>query len=273
MNKTSVLPLLMFALVVSGCTSTPKKKKTTSSSEQSSKVDPTSSETSTSGPTSQQPSPTSSVIPSSSSTAPASSSITPQPEPGTEVSRLIETSLDNFETGTGFTAGGRQIDNHDDSQPNDKKKNAELLTNYFSTICDIEGMIGSITYTALNTNVDRNNGTDIYLTIGTSDAGKIVWQSITPMKKVVLKVNNYHKWYRDYSTETEEQWHTDSAKLIVNGSETSMVVTETNIEPESRTVTYEPSETFTSLTIENELIGGTDHNRIFLESIQITWVY
>jgi len=264
MNKTSVLPLLLFALVISGCTSIPKKKKQSSSDSPTSQ---TSVEPGTSSVAVSSQVASTSVLPSS------SSSITPQPEPGTEVTRFIETSLDNFETGTGFVAGGRQIDNHDDSQPNDKKKNAELLTNYFSTICDIEGMIGSITYTALNTNVDRNNGTDIYLTIGTSDAGKIVWQSATPMKKVVLKVNNYHKWYRDYSTETEEQWHTDSAKLIVNGSETSMAVTETNVEPESRTITYEPAETFTTLTIENELIGGTDHNRIFLESIQITWIY
>ncbi|MBR0194232.1 MAG: hypothetical protein IJQ40_02410 [Bacilli bacterium] len=263
MNKTSVLPLLIFALVVSGCTSTPKKKKST--------LDTSSIQTSINPGTSSVEA--SSQVASTSISPSSSSSITPHPEPGTEVTRLMETSLDSFETGTGFTAGGRQIDNHDDSQPNDRKKNAELLTNYFSTICDIEGMIGSITYTALNTNVDRNNGTDIYLTIGTSDAGKIVWQSVVPMKKVVLKVNNYHKWYRDYSKETEEQWHTDSAKLIVNGSETSMAVTETNVEPESRIVTYEPSETFTTLTIENELIGGTDHNRIFLESIQITWIY
>ncbi len=255
MKKTQLSLLSLIALVIAGCTSAPKKKKSSfdASSNQASEV-------------SSQVAPTS-VLPS------LSSSITPPPEPGTEVSRLIETSLDTFETGTTFKAGGRQIDNHDDSQPNDKKKNAELLTNYFSAICDIEGMIGSITYTAINTNVDRNNGADVYLTIGTSDAGKIVWQSVTPMKKVVLKVNNYHKWYRDYSTETEEQWHTDSAKLIVNGSETSMVVTETNVEPESRIVTYEPSETFTTLTIENELIGGTDNNRIFLESIQITWIY
>ena len=263
MKKIQLSLLSLIALVIAGCTSTPKKKK--------SSLDGSSSQTSinpgtSSAEASSQVSPTS-VLPSS------SGSITPPPGPGTEVSRLIETSLDNFETGTGFTAGGRQIDNHDDSQPNDKKKNAQLLTEYFSTICDIEGMIGSITYTALNTNVDRNNGTDVYLTIGTSDAGKIVWQSLTPMKKVALKVNNYHKWYRDYSKETEEQWHTDSAKLIVNGSETSMVVTETNVEPESRIVTYEPSEAFTTLTIENQLIGGTDHNRIFLESIEITWVY
>lgn len=263
MKKTQLSLLSLIALVIAGCTSAPKKKKSSldASSNQTS-INPGTSSVETSS----QVAPTS-VLPSS------SSSITPPPEPGTEVSRLIETSLDTFETGTGFIAGARQIDNHNDSQPNDKKKNAELLTNYFSTICDIEGMIGSITYTALNTNFDRNNGTDVYLTIGTSDAGKIVWQSVTPMKKVVLKVNNYHKWYRDYSTETEEQWHTDSAKLIVNGSETSMVVTETNVEPESRIVTYEPSETFTTLTIENELIGGTDHNRIFLESIQITWIY
>lgn len=263
MKKTQLSLLGLIALVIAGCTSTPKKKKSSldASSNQTS-VNPGTSSVEASS----QAAPTS-VLPSS------SSSITPPPAPGTEVSRLIETSLDTFETGTTFIAGGRQIDNHDDSQPNDKKKNAELLTNYFSTICDIEGMVGSITYTALNTNVDRNNGADVYLTIGTSDAGKIVWQSVTPMKKVVLKVNNYHKWYRDYSTETEEQWHTDSAKLIVNGSETSMVVTETNVEPESRIVTYEPSESFTTLTIENELIGGTDHNRIFLESIQITWIY
>ena len=94
------------------------------------------------------------------------------------------------------------------------------------------------------------------------------------MKKVVLKVNNYHKWYRDYAKgETEEQWHTDSSKLIVNGSETSMEVTDISIEPESRFVVYEPTEPFTTLTIENELIGGTDHNRIFLESLEITWIY
>lgn len=267
MKKTHLYLLSLVALVVSGCTSTPKKKKQSSSDVPATQ---TSAKPGTSvGPTSQSVTTSSSVSPSGSS----ATSKTPPPV-GTEVTRTIATCLDDFETGTTFAAGGRQIDNHDEFQPNDKKQNAELLTGYFTSICNIEGMISSITYTALNTNVDRNNGKDIYLTIGTSDAGKIVWNSTTPMKKVVLKVNNYHKWYRDYAKgETEEQWHTDSAKLIVNGSETSMAITDISIEPESRFVAYEPTEPFTTLTIENELIGGTDHNRIFLESLEITWIY
>lgn len=263
MKKTSVSILLLLVLLVSGCTSTSRKKKSSKDSGESSQISNVSSKSAEQSSSQQS---------SASSSSSGASSIEPPPA-GTEETRTIATSLDDFEEGTGFNAGGRQIDNHDENQSADKIQNAELLTTYFSSICNIEGMISSITYTALNTNPNRNNGHDIYLTIGTSEAGKIVWQSSTPMKKAVLKVNNYHKWYRDYATEAEEQWHTDSAKLVVNGSETDMTVTETNVEPTTRTVTFEPGTTFNSLTIENKLIGGTDHNRIFLESIEITWIY
>ena len=201
MKKTSVSILVLLAVVICGCTNTSKKKKNSKEEGVSTTSSNNSSETSFPGQSSTQ------VISSTSAISSQAPSETPPPPAGTEVTRTIATCLDPFETGTGFAAS-RQIDNHDNEQSADKVQNAAILTSYFSSICDVEGMISSLTYTTLNTNVDRNNGNDVYLTIGTTCAGSIVWQSTAQMKKVVLHVNNYHKWYRDYQTETEEQWHT-----------------------------------------------------------------
>ena len=281
MRKSIITLSTLLALVVTGCTSTPKKKKATTSEQptteapsKTSEVSPTSvTQSPTSAPTSAQPT---SVTPTTVSPTSSSSETTvvPPPTPGTEVTKTIATAFDEFKNNSGFTAGGQQIDTDLLQPTNDKTKNAAKLKTYFESICDVEGMISDLVFHNLNTNQTKIN--DLYLTAGTASvAGSITWTSAIQMKSVSLTVKNYFKYYKDDYTDPSavEVCHTDSAQLSVNNEKYAMTVTDINIEPTHQTFTYSPAETFTSLEITNDLIGGTSSNRIFIESISITFVF
>ena len=280
MRKSIITLSTLLALVISGCTSTPKKKKsatseqpTTEAPSKTSEVSPTSATQSpTTPPTSAQPTsatPTS-VAPTSSR---SETTLVPPPTPGTEVTKTIVTCLDDFKTNAGFTGSSQQIDTDLTDPTNDKTKNAAKLKTYFESICDAEGMVEDLVFHNLNTIIPQGNS-DVYLTLGTSNQGTINWTSSVAIKSVSLVVNNYHKYYRDYTVEgSVEQWHTDNAQLSINNQKYEMNVTDTSIQPTHQTFTYAPSESFTSFEVTNDLIGGTDHNRIFIESISITFVF
>ena len=280
MRKSIITLSTLLALVVTGCTSTPKKKKATTSEQptteapsKTSEVSPTSvTQSPTTAPTSAQPT---SVTPTTVSPTSSSSETTVvPPTPGTEVTKTIATAFDEFKNNSGFTAGGQQIDTDLLQPTNDKTKNAAKLKTYFESICDVEGMISDLVFHNLNTNQTKTN--DLYLTAGTASvAGSITWTSAIQMKSVSVTVKNYFKYYKDDYTDPSavEVCHTDSAQLSVNNEKYAMTVTDINIEPTHQTFTYSPAETFRSLEITNDLIGGTSSNRIFIESISITFVF
>ena len=254
MKKSSISLLVLLALVFSGCTTNTKKKK---SSKEGASVSQTSEN------------------PTSSQTSEGGTSVNPTSvTPGTEVTKTIVTAFDEFKEKSGFTYGGQQIDTDLLQPTNDKTKNAAKLKSYFESVCDGDGMVSDIVFHNLNTN--ESNTKDLYLTAGTASAvGSITWTSATQMKSVSLTVKNYYKYYKDDYTDPSatEVCHTDSAQLSVNNEKYPMIVTDISIEPTHQTFTYAPSETFTSLSITNDLIGGTTSNRIFIESIAITFVY
>lgn len=281
MRKSITTLIALFAWIVAGCTSTTKKKRSPSKEQLTTESLGTSSENLSTSIVSKTTTAQSSIQTTSStqiSSGPIISnsaiSIVPPPTPGTEVTKTIVTAFDEFKEKSGFNAGGQQIDTDLLQPTNDKTKNAAKLKSYFESVCDGDGMVSDIVFHNLNTN--ESNTKDLYLTAGTaSAAGSITWTSTTQMKSVSLTVKNYYKYYKDDYTNPSatEVCHTDSAQLSVNNEKYPMIVTDISVEPTHQTFTYAPSETFTSLSITNDLIGGTTSNRIFIESITITFVY
>ena len=286
MRKSIITLSTLLALVISGCTSTPKKKKsatseqlTTGAPSKTSEVSPTSvTQSPITASTSAQPTSATPTSATPTSVAPTSSSLettlVPPPTPGTEVTKTIATAFDEFKNNSGFTAGSQQIDTDLLQPTNDKTKNAAKLKTYFESICDVEGMVSDLVFHNLNTTLSNTN--DLYLTFGTQSAsGSITWTSSVPMKSVSITAKNYFKYYKDDYTDPSavEVCHTDSAQLSVNNEKYAKTVTDINVEPTHQTFTYSPAETFTTLEILNDLIGGTSYNRLFLESISITFVF
>ncbi len=252
MNKTSVLPLLMFALVVSGCTSTPKKKKTTSSPEQSSKVDPTSGET----PTSQQPSPTSSAGPSSSSTVPASSSsVVP---PSGEFTVTILTAGQELENYTNWSPTGGVAINGEKSG----KANLEKLTNWCIQSCGYDGCVASLECTNIYAQYQLyDNQPHSSLILGTNkSSGTFTWNSSLSINKVEVTVKPYYK-YVEYT----DTWNHDEGTTVLIDTDSHELENAAEI-PDAQVV----SKTY-STPVKSFSLANTTNGRIFVDQIKITF--
>lgn len=252
MNKTSVLPLLMFALVVSGCTSTPKKKKTTSSPEQSSKVDPTSGET----PTSQQPSPTSSVSPSSSSIAPASSSVVVPPSG--EFTVTILTAGQELENFTNWSPTGGVAINGEKSG----KANLEKLTNWCIQSCGFDGCVASLECTNIHAQYQLyDNQPHTSLTLGANkSSGTFTWNSSLSINKVEVTVKPYYKYVQNTDT-----WNHDEGTSVLIDTDSHVLENADEI-PDAQVV----SKTY-STPVKTFSLANTTNGRIFVDQIKITF--
>ena len=256
MNKTSVLPLLMFALVVSGCTSTPKKKKTTSSPEQSSKVDPTSGQAPTSSPTSQQPSPTSSINPSSSSAAPASSSqVVP---PSGEFTVTILTAGQELENFTNWSPTGGVAINGEKSG----KANLEKLTNWCIQSCGYEGCVTSLECTNIHAQYQLyDNVPHPSLTLGANkSSGTFTWNSSLFITKVEITAKAYYK-YVEYT----DTWNHDEGTTVLIDTDSHVLETSDEITP-AQVV----SKTY-STPVKKFSLANTTNGRIYVDQIKITF--
>ena len=249
MNKTSVLPLLMFALVVSGCTSTPKKKKTTSSPEQSSKVDPTSGETLTSSPTSQQPSPTSSVNPSS------SSAVIP---PSGEFTVTILTAGQELENFTNWSPTGGVAINGQSSG----KANLEKLTNWCKQSCGYDGCVASLECTNIHAQYQLyDNQPHPSLTLGANkSSGTFTWNSSLSINKVEVTVKPYYKYVEYTNT-----WNHDEGTTVLIDTDSHELVNAAEI-PDAQVV----SKTY-STPVNSFSLANTTNGRIYVDQIKITF--
>ena len=258
MNKTSVLPILMFALVISGCTSTPKKKKTTSSTEQSSKVDPTSGETPTSSPTSQQPTPTTSVTPSS------SSQVVP---PSGEFTVTVLTAGQELENFTNWSPTGGVAINGDNSG----KANLEKLTNWCIQSCGYEGCVTSLQCTNIHAQyqlydkVPQTSPNDKVphpsLTLGANkSSGTFTWNSSLNITKVEVTAKPYYK-YVDYY----DEWNHDEGTTVLIDTDSHVLETAAEITPaQVVSKTYStPVKTFS--------LANTTNGRIYVDQIKVTF--
>lgn len=249
MNKTSVLPLLMFALVVSGCTSTPKKKKTTSSPEQSSKVDPTSGETPTSSPTSQQPSPTSSVNTSS------SSAVVP---PSGEFTVTILTAGHELENFTNWSPTGGVAINGQSSG----KANLEKLTNWCKQSCGYDGCVASLECTNIHAQYQLyDNQPHPSLTLGANkSSGTFTWNSSLSINKVEVTVKPYYKYVEYTNT-----WNHDEGTTVLIDTDSHELVNAAEI-PDAQVV----SKTY-STPVNSFSLANTTNGRIYVDQIKITF--
>lgn len=249
MNKTSILPLLMFALVVSGCTSTSKKKKTTSSPEQSSKVDPTSGETPTSSPTSQEPSPTSSVNPSS------SSAVVP---PSGDFTVTILTAGQELENFTNWSPTGGVAINGQSSG----KANLEKLTNWCKQSCGYDGCVTSLECTNIHAQYQLyDNQPHPSLTLGANkSSGTFTWNSSLSINKVEVTVKPYYKYVEYTNT-----WNHDEGTTVLIDTDSHELVNAAEI-PDAQVV----SKTY-STPVNSFSLANTTNGRIFVDQIKITF--
>lgn len=256
MNKTSVFPLLMFALAVSGCTSTPKKKKTTASPEQSSKVDPTSGETSTSSTSSQQPNPTSSVNPSSSSTAPSSSSAFVPPSG--EFTVTILTAGQELENFTNWSPTGGVAINGQSSG----KANLEKLTNWCKQSCGYDGCVTSLECTNIHAQYQLyDNQSHPSLTLGANkSSGTFTWNSSLSISKVEVTAKPYYKYVEYTST-----WNHDEGTTVLIDTDSHELVNAAEI-PDAQVV----SKTY-STPVKKFSLANTTNGRIYVDQIKITF--
>ncbi len=265
-----LIPLVLLSvLFVSGCKPSSQKKKKSSNEE-------TSLITSNNPGTSVTSAQTSNVSPTSSSTVEPSTSEKEPPVPGTIITKTIDF-IDDFRANSGFTAAGQQIDTDLLQPTNNKTKNALKLKTYLETICSEVGMVDDIVFHNLNTIAPKQEEANVFfLTFGSaSAAGSMEWKSVASMTKVELVVNNYYKYYKtDYTDPSAvAECHTDNAQVSINDVKTPMSVADTTIHPTSTKVVYEPANPFTSFLITNDLVGETTSNRIFIESMTITWQF
>ena len=259
MKKTSVSILILLALIVSGCTSTPKKKKTTSEERNSSQ----SSENPTSeNPTSQAP--TSEVAPTSnnptstgtSQTSASSSQITPPPSG--EFTVTILTAGEELENYTGWSPTGGVAINGQQSG----KANLEKLTNWFRQSCGYEGCLSTLECTNIHAQYQLyDNSPHPSLTLGANkSAGTLTWKSSLSITKVEITAKPYYK-YVDFT----DTWNHDDSTTVLIDTQSFVLETADQITP-AQTVSKTYSTPVTSFNL-----GNTTAGRIYIDQIKITF--
>ena len=247
MKKSFIVLLLMLCVIFSSCTKASKNhKKTTSNSESTATSDTTG--TQATSVTSQD----------------ISSSEMP-PEPGKVVTKTIVTSGDSYYEESGFSKG-EQVD--DTSYP-DK---VEKLKTYLLNVIGSDQLLTKLNCTMLN----HSKTDEKQLTLGSqSSAGKLEWTSAVPMKSVEVKVCNYYNKYTEWDTQIES-YHPESTEVYVGTTSMDIVAGAVDVMPETKTITYAPSETFTTFALGNTqkyLVEDVAYSRAFVYSITISWQY
>lgn len=254
MKKLSISILVLLGLVVSGCTSTPKKKKT---SNEESNTSQTSTNPTSEAPTS-SPTPTSGQSPTS--TQPSQTSTDPSivPPPSGEFTVTILTAGVELENFTGWSpTGGVAINNQSSGI-----KNLEKLTNWCKQSCVYEGCVSSLECTNIHAQYQLfDSKPHPSLTLGANkSSGTFTWNSSLLISKVEVTAKAYYK-YVEYT----DTWNHDEGTTILIDTDSHVLETAEEITP-AQVV----SKTYSS-PVKTFSLGNATNGRIFVDQIKITF--
>ena len=265
MKKTSVISLLLFALVVSGCTSTPKKKKKTSSQTESSAISnsqatASSAEVISSSNVSSSQQINSSSVPGQSSQVQPSSNSQSQTPPVGESTIKIKTCGSKF-VSANEVSEGMEFNSEYASQA----QRIENLRKYFDSDA---GWATSINCKNIFIQplVTKEIST-LALTIGTAKkSSSLTINSSLDIVKVVVQCRPY---FNNYTSQGVEEWvHDKNSEIYINNEKTALE--NSNEITSSQNATFTPSSPVKQIVLSN---GGDTliPNRIFVEQIEITF--